>query len=308
MTQIKRLSFQAIKLDGGTQARVELDSATIDDYAEVIRGGTCLPLPIVFKDGETHYLADGFHRYHASVKAGLEDFQCEVREGTRLEAIKYALKANNGHGLRRTNADKRNAVHLAMKEFSSESNRGIAEMCEVSPGLVDSIRSQLPTIGTCPPAVRSGRDGKAYKVRHRQASLGKLTLKGSPANLTLAEAFATDKWKKASANLKEPENFKEDHLYQNKALFRAMTKEQKRQFFTWICSEYPYLKPKEPSGWQAGPDAIRSAIETLSEPDRQKLFGWIVWKFRPKELKGASSWKASGAIVDAEDLATHQTA
>ena len=65
---------------------------------------------VVFHDGVDHWLADGFHRYHASRRIEALESVAEVRTGTRRDAVLYSVGANASHGQRRTNADKRRAV------------------------------------------------------------------------------------------------------------------------------------------------------------------------------------------------------
>ena len=82
-----------------------------------------------------------------------------MRKGGRVDALKYALGANAVHGQRRSNADKRRCVEIAVKEFGGLSSRAIAELCGVSNHFVDSIRPV--EVGTVPTS-RTGADGKQY--------------------------------------------------------------------------------------------------------------------------------------------------
>jgi hypothetical protein len=67
-----------------------------------------------------------------------------VRKGTRRDAILYAVGANEGHGLRRTPADKRKAVLTLLEdpEWSKWSNYQIAEACKVTPPFVLRLRRE----------------------------------------------------------------------------------------------------------------------------------------------------------------------
>lgn len=66
-------------------------------------------------------------------------------------------------GHRRTNADKRRTVEIALREFPNLSSRALAQMCGVSNMLVDSIRpAQVKESFTSP---RTGQDGKTYPAR-----------------------------------------------------------------------------------------------------------------------------------------------
>jgi uncharacterized ParB-like nuclease family protein len=102
--------LSAVRTDGGTQSRAAMSPAVVDEYAAKLGDGATFPAIVVFYDGDTYWLADGFHRHAAHVKAGREEIGADVREGGQREAIQYSLGANETHGLRRTRADKRKAV------------------------------------------------------------------------------------------------------------------------------------------------------------------------------------------------------
>ena len=71
----------------------------------------------VFFDGEVYWLADGFHRCHAAIAAGIEEIAAEAREGGRRDAILHAVGANATHGRPRTNEDRRRAVLMLLGGF-----------------------------------------------------------------------------------------------------------------------------------------------------------------------------------------------
>ncbi len=110
------LSIEAIRLDGGTQPRAAIDKDVIQDYALSMMEGVKLPPVTVFYDGTDYWLADGFHRYHASRQMCQDTIEADVRQGTRRDAVLYSVGANATHGLRRTNADKRRAVETLLND------------------------------------------------------------------------------------------------------------------------------------------------------------------------------------------------
>jgi len=160
------------------QARAGTDEKTIEEYAEAWREGEKFPAIIVFHDGKHYFLADGFHRFFGAKRADLLDIPCDVRQGGRKEALWFAVGANRAHGLKRTNADKRHAVELALKERPELSNRAIADHVGVHHDLVSASRSQVADSATSnseslakpqklpppPPERRVGLDGKNYPV------------------------------------------------------------------------------------------------------------------------------------------------
>ena len=108
------LDINLIRMDGGTQSRVQLDWIATSEYAQAMKEGAQFPPVVVFHDGADYWLADGFHRIKAAEQAGVTEFPADVRQGTRRDAILYSVGANANHGVRRTNADKRAAVLLLL--------------------------------------------------------------------------------------------------------------------------------------------------------------------------------------------------
>ncbi len=150
MTEPILLKLDSIRLDGGTQPRAKLDQLTIDQYADDMQNGATFPPVIVFCDGRNHWLADGFHRYHAARQAGRHALLADIRSGAQREAILYSVGANSTHGLNRTNEDKRQAVLTLLSdvEWGKWSNREIARQCGVSDQFVNNLRNSLPTVGS----------------------------------------------------------------------------------------------------------------------------------------------------------------
>jgi uncharacterized ParB-like nuclease family protein len=168
----KKLKLSEIVTDAGTQVRAGLNEATVADYAEALGGGAKFPPVVVFHDGSRYVAADGFHRIHAASRSGATQIECDIRKGGKSDALKFALGCNAHHGLRRTNADKRHAVELALREFPKLSDRALAEMCLVGhPFVADVRRSQVESDSTSganashlPPPPRIGKDGKEYRL------------------------------------------------------------------------------------------------------------------------------------------------
>lgn len=142
MKQNSKLQLEKITTDGGTQARAGLNEDVVAEYADAIIAGADMPAVIVYHDGKKYWLADGFHRYFAHVKARAIEIAVDVRTGTKRDAILYSVGANGAHGLRRSNEDKRCAVRtlLADAEWKKWSDRQIADACAVSISFVGAIR------------------------------------------------------------------------------------------------------------------------------------------------------------------------
>ena len=70
----------------------------------------------------------------------LDAIDATMHPGGRLEAIRYALTANAIHGLRRTPADKRRAIEVAVKEFPGSSQQQIADMAGCTQAYVSKLQ------------------------------------------------------------------------------------------------------------------------------------------------------------------------
>jgi phage N-6-adenine-methyltransferase len=108
------LSLAGIRTDGGTQMREAIDEATVQQYAEHLEDGDEFPAIVVFYDGDEYWLADGFHRVAAYQRAGYGEAPADVRSGQRIDALRYALKANATNGKPRTPGDMRRAYEAAV--------------------------------------------------------------------------------------------------------------------------------------------------------------------------------------------------
>ena len=172
--QTQTLSLDLIDVYGGTQARVKTNDEAIDSYAEEMATGAVFPPISVYFDGATYWLADGFHRYLAAKRIQLPAILAEVQPGGRSDALKHALGANATNGVHRNNADKRNAVEIALEEWTDRANTVIADICKVSPELVRLRRSELTKAGKIVrPEKVTGRDGKEYPAQMEHEPRGK---------------------------------------------------------------------------------------------------------------------------------------
>lgn len=115
--------------------------------------------------GHPRASGDGWHRVMAAEQIDAMDITAELRDGGRVDALKHALGANAIHGQRRSNADKRRCVELAIKEFASLSSRAIAELCGVSKTFVENIRPDASA--TVANATRTTSDGRQYPATRR---------------------------------------------------------------------------------------------------------------------------------------------
>src|SRR5688500_11809141 len=168
------LSLDSINIYGGTQARVKTTDEAIESYADEMTQGATFPPIIVYFDGTTNWLADGFHRYLAAKRLERPSIVADVYPGGRTDALRHALGANATNGVYRNNADKRNAVEIALEEWPDRANPVIAELCRVSVELVRRCRSELARSGKIDmPGKVTGRDGKEYPSQIERQPRGK---------------------------------------------------------------------------------------------------------------------------------------
>lgn len=162
------LAIDLIRIDGGTQVRVETDITQAESYAEDMRDGAIFPPVVVFHNGGEYWLADGFHRLIAAEIIGWTEIEAEVREGGQREAILCAVGANATHGLKRSRRDKRNAINKMLTDpVVALNNEGvpwsdwdISRRCVVSPHTVVAERASLPV------TMQTHSEDRAYTTKH----------------------------------------------------------------------------------------------------------------------------------------------
>ena len=143
--KIDQLPIAAIIADPECQLRAACSSATVQEYSEALTAGATFPPVIVFSDGDSYWLSDGFHRSEAHQSAGLAEINAEIRDGDLRDAKLFAAGANADHGLRRTQADKRNAILalLTDTEWRNWSDKEIARRTATSDKTVAKVRREL---------------------------------------------------------------------------------------------------------------------------------------------------------------------
>ena len=159
-----KLQLSAIELDTSIQCRAAIDTAVVNDYAERMQAGDEFPPIDVFGTKAKCWLADGWHRALAVRQNGGEAVEARLSAGGRADALKHALGANVLHGHRRSNADKRRCVEIALREFPKLSSRALAKMCGVGHEMVEAARPQLAVSAS---STRTSLDGKERPATRR---------------------------------------------------------------------------------------------------------------------------------------------
>lgn len=163
----KLLALREMTIDFDLQCRKEPDEDQIREYAAEMDRGVQFPPPVLFFDGSSYSLDDGFHRVWAAQWIGLRQLQVQIYEGGPAQAIAYAAGANSQHGMRRTNADKRFAVTKLFVDaaLANRSDSVIAEMVGVDHKTVGKVRKELTGSGEIPHfEERIGSDGRKVLV------------------------------------------------------------------------------------------------------------------------------------------------
>ena len=139
------LDLDKIRIDGGTQPRQNINESVIQEYADAIIEGASLPPVDVFFDGSHYWLADGFHRFFATKKAGLAQISALVRNGTQRDAVFFSVGANATHGLRRTKEDKLQAIRTVLEDFeyTDATDAEVAKLVNLTRQTVQRLRNEL---------------------------------------------------------------------------------------------------------------------------------------------------------------------
>ena len=160
----RQLLVESIRIDGQTQSRERINEEAVAEYAEAMKAPAAASWPpvTVFFDGKEYWLTDGFHRLLAAQRIGRKNIMADVKQGSRADAAWASCAANQTHGLRRTNADKRYAAEMALRLHPEMSDRAIAAHCGFSDPFVGQVRRQVLTVSTS--RFRAGTDGKRYPL------------------------------------------------------------------------------------------------------------------------------------------------
>jgi uncharacterized ParB-like nuclease family protein len=147
----KSLSVDVINITGGTQSRLKIKEDYVKEIYEKMKDGVDYDAVTIFFDGKEYWLADGFHRYHATRKLGKSSIKCKITNGLLRDAILYSKVANNLHGLPPTLQDKINNAKEMIEDFEwgGWSNREIGRICDVSHVTIAKLR-----IGKVPEKVK----------------------------------------------------------------------------------------------------------------------------------------------------------
>lgn len=150
MTEKMKVPMRIVQSMAQYQSRAGgLNMEAVEEYAERYKNGE--PMDPIQVCGQRHiafYVVDGHHRYEAMKRAGFglnHEIEVEVVDHrTDPAVIRWeAAGSNTSHGIRRTNADKRKAVEMALRDFPKEGDTKIASHCGVDRTFVYKMRDEL---------------------------------------------------------------------------------------------------------------------------------------------------------------------
>ena len=124
----EQLQLDEIKVDQATYlVRNQVDMVRVSNYRGII---DLLPAVDVFDLPLGLTLVDGFHRYEAHLKDGRSTIKANIHQGTEVEALKFAYKANVSHGLGLTRYELKKARQefflLCYQENKNVSDKDVA--------------------------------------------------------------------------------------------------------------------------------------------------------------------------------------
>ena len=176
----KTIFLEDVDVEHSPMVRAELRPEVIEEYAGIYKKDKKkLPqIDVFWEAGSKKYLiGDGMHRLYAMRSLSLKATQANVHSGVFEDALKFALMANEKHGIRRSQADKRKAVEEAIKQWPKISNAQIATLAMVDDHTVKAVRDWMEEQGSvAPEPVRESKDG-AKRPATTSESRGPKTVK-----------------------------------------------------------------------------------------------------------------------------------
>lgn len=148
------INMSVIRLDGDTQMRVKINDDVVAEYAQMMLNGVSFDPIVVFNDGRSLWLADGFHRYMATRRLDGSQIHATIKMGSLEDAKLYAFAANGHRGESLTKEDIKNIVekmenHPVTKNWTVKQ---IARHIGKSEATVYRLKRKARSYPTAPPA------------------------------------------------------------------------------------------------------------------------------------------------------------
>ncbi len=172
------LPLTDIHLDPALQPRVNgLDDSHVQTLMDAPDAWP--PLVIIPHDGR-NVLADGFHRYEAARRLGLDAVPVEVMPAppdSDLAALAFDLNARHGRPL--SLADRKAFATHALAGNPALSDREIGRRCGLSDKTIAGVRREMEADAEIPQSpARIGGDGRAYTYQAPTRQPGEMPAEG----------------------------------------------------------------------------------------------------------------------------------
>jgi hypothetical protein len=131
----------------------------VQELFDAVEARQVLPPVSAIREGADTHVYDGAHRCEAFRRLGRE-IPVSICPGSLQDAQLLAAAANQGHGLNRTNEDKRRAIRETLGLKSDWSSRRVAKHVGVGHQLVEEVRRGQKAPGQR----RKGSDGRVRRV------------------------------------------------------------------------------------------------------------------------------------------------
>ena len=132
-----------LEFDAALYPRIEVSDYHVGEIARAMQGGHALP-PVI-ADRKTRKLIDGTHRWHAAIKAGIEEIACEFRDyANEAEMFKDACLLNSAHGLNFTARDKLKVIEIGQQFGLKELD--FAMLLRTSESYIKAIMPRYATV------------------------------------------------------------------------------------------------------------------------------------------------------------------
>ena len=153
LSKVKKKKELQVRLNG-------VNNDTVEQYEAELAAGAQFPPLVCFRvENGDLLLVDGYHRYEAYKRLGVEEAEAEVLEGSYEDALDYTrFEANRTNGQRLSRADLWALVEAVVVDprYFEQSDHQLAKLCRCTGPTVAAARQRVGLS----PEQRTGADGK----------------------------------------------------------------------------------------------------------------------------------------------------
>lgn len=174
--------------------RQRIVESQVSDLRKILHDGLELKPVDLFQVEGLLWLVHGHHRDRAHQDEGRASIKAVIHQGTMMDALEFAWRANGEHGEKLSDEDNLLKVASILKHKPTTSDTEIAKIISKSVSFVGDARKQLESNGaTQKPVDADGneirmatRKGKDGKVTTYQIKVGGIGAKSKPAPINAA--------------------------------------------------------------------------------------------------------------------------